>query len=144
MTAPDTAAFIEAQRELRKNLGTPATFQVPVAPVWPEGTKLNPDTNLPYDAAVKRANAPYTDIVKTVLIILKQGSPMRPQADTLWSEVGDATGMDIILDVAAEDYPELGEASEVIVNGLRYKIEEQKPFAIGGTVYRYLFYGKER
>lgn len=141
---PDTAGFAEAQSQLRVQLGTPVVFQVPIAPAWPGGTKINPDTNLPYDAAIKRTNGEFTDITKTVLIILKQGSPLRPQADTLWEQVGDSTGMDIILDVAAADYAAVEEASEVIVNGLRYKIEEQKPFSLGGSVYRFLFYAKER
>lgn len=144
MHAPNVAGFTAAQANLRKALGTPITFKTPVAPTWPGGTKIDPDTALPYDATIKRANAPFTTAIKTCLIILKQGSPLRPQSDTQSAPVGEMSGMDIIIDLAAEDYADVKAASEVVVNGLEYRIREFKPFGFAGTVYRYLVYGMER
>jgi hypothetical protein len=141
---PSVSGFLEAQANMRERLGTKVTFQIPTAPTWPAGTKINPDTDLPYDAVIEPENAPYTEVEKTVLIIVKQGSPLRPQADTLWEPAGNMEGMDIILDMAASDYADVQDASEMIVNTLRYKIEEAKPFSIASQIYRYLVYGKER
>ena len=54
------------------------------------------------------------------------------------------SGMDIILDVAQADYEEVEEASEMIINGLEYRVREVKPVSLGGVLYRYLIYGQER
>jgi hypothetical protein len=142
--SPNIAGFLEADKRKRELLGTKAEFQIPTVPVWPEGTRINPDTDLPYDAVIQPTNEAFTVIEKTILIILKQGSPLRPQADTLWEPAGNMEGMDIILDISAADYADVEEASEMLVNTLRYKIEEAKPFSLANTIYRWLLYGKER
>lgn len=142
--APDTPSFIEAQAALRAEMGAPVTFKVPVKPVWPEATKINPNTGEPYDATINPTSAPFTEVVKTCLIILKQGSPLRPQSDTQAAASGEMSGMDIILDLAASDYVEVENASEMTVNGLPYRIREFKPFSLGGVLYRWLVYGMQR
>lgn len=144
MAAPNTTGFLGAQASLRDQLGAPVSFKVPVAPAWPGGTKINPDTGEPYDATIKRTNAPFTEVVKTALIILKQGSPLRPQSDTQTVALGEMSGMDIIIDLDAGDYAAVKDASEMIVAGLEYRIREFKPFSLGGSIYRYLVYGMER
>lgn len=145
LSSADLAGFIAAQDELRSSAGTPAQFGVPTVPQWPAGTKINPDTGEPYDATVVATNPPYDMVEVTVLIIEKQGSPLRPQADQSWSPSGLREGMDIILDVATADYEAtVAEASMFTVLGQDYSIEEAKPFGIGGQVYRYLVYGAEK
>lgn len=144
MAAPDIEGFIEAQAELRSNMGAPVTFKVPVAAAWPAGTKLNPTTGEPYDATIKRTNAAFGEIVKTCLVILKQASPLRPQADTQESAVGEVSGMDIIIDIAEADYGDVEDASEMVVNNLTYRVRETKPIGIAGQRYRRLIYGQER
>lgn len=141
--APDVPAFIEAQANLRVTLGAPVTFKVPVAKTWPGGTKINPDTNLPYDATIQPTSATFTEVVKTCLVILKQGSPLRPQSDAEIVALGEMSGMDIILDLAAVDKPEVEAASQMVVNTLTYHIREFKPFSLGGILYRWLVYGEE-
>jgi hypothetical protein len=140
---PDIPGFIAAADNLRSLFGTATQFLIPVAATWPLGTKINPDTGMPYDATIKATSEPFTTITKTVLIILKQGSPLRPQSDTFWEQVGDVSGMDIIVDISGGDYGEVETASDMEINGLTYKIEEAKPFSVGGSIYRYLVYGKE-
>lgn len=142
--APDVAGFLAAGKRLRQNLGSTVTLHVPVAPQWPAGTKINPDTGKPYDAMVRRTNAEFTDVEITGLIIAKQGSPMRPQADTAWEQVGLLSGMDIIIDVDADDYAAAGEATQFTVDGLDYTVEEWKPFELADQRYRWLLYGKEK
>jgi hypothetical protein len=142
--APNIAGFIEAAVRLRREAGTDVAFKVPVTDIWPEGTKVNPDTGQPFDPTIKPTSDPFTVITKRALIIAKQGSPLRPQSDTYWEQAGMLTGMDIILDVGAEDFAEIEDASEMTVNTLNYKIEEAKPFAVDGTIYRWLVYGRER
>lgn len=144
MLAPSVDTFIERQAYLRETTGSPVVFKIPVAAVWPGGTKLNPTTGEPYDATIKPTSAAFTDVTKTVGIILKQGSPLRPQPDTQFSAAGEMSGMDIILDVAESDYPDVEAATEIVANGLTYRVEEAKPFSIHGIIYRRLIYGEER
>lgn len=141
---PSVEAFVAAQSNMRSLLGTTAQFLIPLGAVWAEGTRINPDSGLPYDATIQPVGDAFTTVEKTILIIVKQGSPLRPQSDTFWEQAGDMTGMDIIVDIDASDMADVEDASEMTINGLRYKIEEAKPFSMASTLYRYLIYGKER
>lgn len=146
-TAPSRAdidEFVGAMDTLRSGAGTTCLFTVPPDAIeWPRGTKINPDTGMPYDATVVPVNEP-TTVAITVLIIAKQGSPLRPGAEQFWAEVGLMQGMDIILDVSNEDYAKVQAASQFTINGLQYEIVERKPFGIANTIYRFLVYGQEK
>ena len=144
MPTPNVAGFLEAEKRLRNELGTPMVFRIPLAPEWPPGTKINADTGEPYDPTIERINAEFEDVTRTALIILKQGSPLRPQADTRTTALGDVSGMDLIIDVAEEDWPAIEAATELELNGLEYHVREQKPFSLAGVVYRHLIYAMER
>jgi len=143
MSVPNVAGFIDAQAGLRSEMGAQVTFHVPIEPTWPPGTKINPITDLPYDATIKPTSAHYKDVVKTCLLILKQASPLRPQANTDVTAAGEMSGMDIIIDMAYEDYAEIKTADRMVVNGLTYEIRETKPFSLANKPYRYLLYGQE-
>lgn len=144
MASPNIEGFVAAQANLRGLMGQAVIFKVPVAQVWPGGTKINPDTGEPYDATIKPTNAPFTEVVKTALVILKQASPLRPQSDTRDEPSGEMSGMDIIIDISTADFADVKDASEMVVNGLAYRIRETKPFGLGTVLYRYLIYGMER
>lgn len=144
MATPDIFGFANAQDALRAQMGSPVTFLVPVDPVWPEGTKINPDTGDPYDPTIKPTSAAFTEVEKVGLIILKHASPLRPQADSESEPTGEMSTMDIIIDLATDDYTEIENASEMTVNGRTYRVREIKPFSLGSTIYRYLVYGAER
>jgi hypothetical protein len=144
MSTPNVDGFIAAQANMRGLLGAEVTFKVPVAQVWPEGAKINPTTLQPYDPTILPTSDPFTEIVERCLVIIKQASPLRPQADTQAAASGEMSGMDIILDVAQADYEEVEDASEMTVNGLEYRVREVKPISVGGILYRYLIYGQER
>lgn len=139
---PPISSFVEAQNELREKMGTPITFKIPIPPTYAEGVKINPDTGEPYEALAPRTNAEFEDVVKTCLIIQKQASPLRPQADTQMVAAGERLGLDIIVDIATADYDAVEAATEMLINGLEYRVREAKPFSTGDTVYRYLIYGQ--
>jgi hypothetical protein len=141
---PDTAGFIAADKAMRSQFGNPIIFSVPTEPQWPSGTRINPDTNEPYSAMVVQQNVAFTFVTVVCSVILKQGSPLRPQADTEFEPSGLMMGMDIILDVDADDFPVVQDASEFAYAARNYKVEETKPFAIANVTYRWLVYGKER
>lgn len=143
MAVADVTGFVAAQANLRSMLGEPITFKVPVVKTWPGGTKINPDTKLPYDSTIKQTSAEFTNVIKTCLVILKQGSPLRPQADTQVVAAGELSGMDIILDLAAVDMTAVEDAAEMTSQGLDYRVEEFKPFSLAGVLYRWLVYGKQ-
>lgn len=140
----DIPGFVAATKRLRAEAGQQVVFSVPTVPTWPTGTRLNPDTGEPYDVMVVRQNAAFTTVTLRVLVILKEASPLRPQADTHFSQVGDMSGMDIILDVDADDYDSVQDASEFVVGPKSYRVEEWKPFGLGAVLYRWLAYGMER
>lgn len=142
VAAPDIAGFVAASQELRQLTGDTITFVVPQPDQWPVGTRINPDTGKPYDAMVQPVNAPL-EVTIRASVILKEASPLRPQADTQIAAVGEMSGMDIILDLDANDYPTVQAASDFIYSSRTYHIEEWKPFAINDVTYRYLCYGKE-
>lgn len=144
MSAPDVTGFVNAQAGLRSQLGLEVVFKVPIAEVWPGGTKINPDTGEPYDPTIKPTSDPFTELTKRCLVILKQASPLRPQSDSENEASGEMSGMDIIVDIAETDYAEVEDATEMIVNELNYRIRETKPFALADTRYRRLIYGQER
>jgi hypothetical protein len=138
----DVADFVAAQDSLRAQLGAEVTFGVPTDPQWPEGTAINADTGVPFDATVVQSNAEFDYTTITCLVIEKQGSPLRPQADTYFNQSGFRSGMDIILDVATADYEAtVANATTFTVDGDDFSVEEAKPFSIGTTIYRYIVYG---
>lgn len=141
-TPGDIAAFVAAQDELRQSAGTLVSFGVPQDPTWPAGTPINPDTGLPFDATVTQANAEFQWVDVPVLVIEKEASPMRPQADAYFNESGFREGMDLILDVGAADYDAtVSQATTFKYAGRDFQIAESKPFTLGGTTYRWLTYG---
>lgn len=141
---PDIAGYIAADKRLRSRFGVTTVFSVPTVPQWPSGTRINPDTNEPYSAMVVRENEAFTVVSVVCLVILKEASVTRPQADTRFTEPGLMSGMDIILDVDADDFPVVQAATEFAYAGRNYKVEEQKPFAMANITYRWLIYGEER
>lgn len=141
---PDINGFIAASQFLRTQFGNNITFSIPQPPTWPGGTRINPDTGEPYSAMAVRTNAEFTTASITALVILKEASPLRPQSDTKVSEVGLMSGMDIILDLDASDYPTVQNAVEFVYSGRHYRIEEWKPFEVANITYRWLCYAEEK
>jgi hypothetical protein len=144
VTTPNIDGFIEATRRLRGAMGNQVTFHVPQQPQWPAGTRINPDTGVPYDAMLVRENAEFSDIVVTVGVVLKEASPLRPQSDVRFEPAGLLENMDVILDVDADDYAAVKDATEFTYADHRYRLVEWKPFEVAGMRYRWLAYGQER
>lgn len=144
VATPDIDGFIAAGKRARQTFGDTVTFSVPQPPQWAPGTRINPDTGDPYSAMAVRQNAEHADVAIVVGVVLKQASPLRPQADTHFAPSGVMEGMDIILDVDADDRDSVKDASEFTYAGLHYRLVEWKPFAMGDRLYRWLVYGQER
>lgn len=121
--APDLAGFREAQSRLRHLMGVVATFRVPVAPVWPAGTPLDPQTQRPYDPTVTPASGGgFTMVQKTVALVFR---PIKVNVEDPVG--GDTSGgirhresIAMTLDVA--DYPDVQNASRVNLDGTEYKV----------------------
>lgn len=138
----DVTEAISAMDELRAGMGTAINFGVPQDPTWPVGTAINPDTNLPFDSTVVPVSGEFAFTEVICLIIAKQGSPLRPQADTSFEMSGMRLGADIILDIATADYQSVGKFATVFTaDGIDYAVEEAKPYSMGNTIYRWLIYG---
>lgn len=124
---PDIAGFQDAMRRLRTATGRDVTFHIPVAPQWPAGTQLDPETGEPYDPTVKpTTGGGFTDVVKHVGVVYKDESRLRPGADTQETAIGPRSGMDEILDLDILDYLDVQDATEVSDLDARYRIVERK------------------
>jgi len=141
---PDLAGFFAAGKTLRQFFGDTIVFNVPAAPTWPAGTRINPDTGEPYNAMAVSTSPEFTQVTITASVILKEASPLRPQADSMFVAAGLMSGMDIILDVDNDDYPTVQDATDFAYATKNYHVEEFKPFEMANVIYRWLIYGKER
>ena len=142
--SPNTAGFFAASAQLRTMFGDTLVFHVPQPPTYDASVKINPDTGDPYNAMAVQTNVEFVDVPIVASVILKQASPLRPQADAMFEEAGLMSGMDIIADVADGDYQTVQTASEFTYTIKVYRVEEWKPFEMAGTLYRWLAYAKER
>ena len=141
---PDLTGFFAAAGVLRQTFGDLITFSVPQPPTWPAGTRINPDTNMPYSAMVVSSTPEFTQVTITASVILKEASPLRPQADSMFVAAGLMSGMDIILDVDNADYTTVQDATDFTYVTKNYHVEEFKPFEMANVTYRWLIYGKEK
>lgn len=137
---PDIAGFRDAMDRLRGAMGGDVTFHIPQPKTWPVGTPLDPETGEPYDPAIQPTSSGFDDVVKHVGIVTKPISTSREGADVRFEAGGEFSGMDAILDLAAADYPDVQDATEVTMLGRRFRIMEANPGAIAGTTDRYVVY----
>lgn len=140
---PDIAGFAEAQHRLRQELGIDVTFGIPVAPVWPDGTPLDPETGRPYDPTVDPASGGGTTAVtKRVALVFR---PIRVNVeDPLDGDVRSGLRRDesIALAIDTADYLDVRNATEVAVGDIDYKVTEiiEDP----GPDDRYIAFGEAR
>lgn len=114
--------FQDAQRRLRAETGIDATFHIPVAPTWPGGTKLDPETGRPYDPVVQpTTGGGFSDVTKKVG---KAVGTLNDDNDTPIGIMADAEG---VLMVDVDDVASVGTATEVTVSNVRYKITQKRP-----------------
>lgn len=140
----DNSAFIQAMKDLRADLGGQVTFHIPQTPTYAAGVAINPATGRPVDpGAQPTSGGGFDDVVKTVGVITKDASKLRPGADTRFEAGGEFSGMDAILDLDSADHPDVENATRVTVATIEYKIVEWKPGTIGNTIDRYLIYCEE-
>lgn len=137
---PETQGFRDAMDRLRDVMGGDVTFRIPQPKTWPPGTPLDPETGEPYDPAIQPTSSGFDDVVKHVGIVTKPISPAREGGDVRFEAGGEFSGMDAVLDVAAADYPDVQDATEVTVLGRHFKIIEGNPGDIAGVVDRYVVY----
>lgn len=114
--------FQDAQRRLRAATGIDATFHIAEAPVWPAGTKLDPETGRPYDPVIQPTSGGGFDDV-TVKVGKAVGS-LNDDDDTPIGIMSEAEG---VLMVDVDDVASVGSATEVTVSNVRYKITQKRP-----------------
>ncbi len=120
---PDLVGFAAAQQRLREQMGVNATFSIPVAPVWPAGTALDPQTGRPHDPTVEpQSGGGFTTVVKRVALIFR---PIRINVeDPLGDDVtsGLRHGESIGMGISTADYAAVQNATQVRVEGVDYKV----------------------
>lgn len=140
MSAPDLTVFRDAQQRLRQSMGVDVTFQVPVPPVWPPDTQINPETGRPYDPTVDpESGGGHTPVVKRVGLIYK---PISTEDAVSEERSGVRRDKALALAVEVGDYPDIEDATEVTVGGVDYAITDilRDP----GLDARYLAYAETR
>lgn len=125
---PNLDGFREAQDRLRRVMGTDVIFRVPVDPVWPAGTRLDPQTQRPYDPTVQpQSGGGYTTVTKRVMVVFR---PIRTNVeDPLGDDErgGLRHGESIALGIGEDDHPDVQGATRATVRGVEYKITSMIP-----------------
>lgn len=140
---PDILGFRAAQRRLRQEMGSTATFKVPVEPVWPMGTPLDPQTQRPYDPTVEPDSGGDFTLVEKVV-----GLVFRPIKVNVEDPVGDDVhggirhGESIAMSVEVEDYEDVRLATQVNLAGTEYKVTSI--ITDPGTDDRYIVFAEAR
>ncbi len=120
---PDLAGFKAAQQRLREQVGVDVTFRIPVPPVWPPGTPLDPQTGRPYDPTVEpQSGGTFGSVVKRVGLVFR---PIKVNVeDPVGEEVqgGIRHGESLALSVSTADYPDIEDAAQVNVEGTEYRV----------------------
>lgn len=140
---PDIIGFKDAMDRLRLATGTVVGFEIPVAAVYDPAVPLGDDGSPLDPTVVPTSGGGFTEVLKRVGIIVKDESSLRPGSDTHVNEIGFRSGIDSIFDLAVDDYPDVSDAMEVWWAGLKFRIVEWKPFALGRLL-RYAVYCEEK
>lgn len=139
---PDIEGFRAAQQRLRDAMGTNVAFHTPVAPTWPPGTPLDPQTGRPHDPTVEplSGGGVTTTTIKVSLVARPIPSGIEPQG-------GDVSGGlrrsdSIALGISVADYPSVASATGVTVADIDYKLTDiiRDP----GLDDRYIAYGEAK
>jgi hypothetical protein len=121
-SAPNIAAFKEAQSWLRNNLGTSADFRIPGARTYPVGTQVDPETGRPYDPTIRALTEPVETRTHMVGVITVANTPRAEVAQITWAGLRRGDKLVIEMDPAAG--ADVEDATEVLIKGLRFKIME--------------------
>ena len=140
---PDLAGFRSAQQRLRDTMGVEATFKLPVAPVWPAGTPLDPQTGRPYDPTVEpESGGGHTEVVRRVALTFR---PIKVNVeDPIGDEVqgGIRHGESIALSMSPADHAAVESAVQVNLEGTEYRITSM--IADPGLDDRYIAFGEAK
>lgn len=123
---PDIAGFQDAQERIRLALGQNVDFQIPIAPVYPDGTQLDPETGEPYDPTVDPTSGGGNTIVTKKVVVCYapiQGSKV-PNEKGREGWQGVARGESCALLASVDDFPDIEPATGFVLNEVEYQITE--------------------
>lgn len=122
---PNIEGFRAAQQFLRDELGTEVPFHTPIAPAWPPGTKLDPQTQRPFDPTIEPiSGGGYTTVTVKVSMVARV---IRTNVeDPLGGDVsgGLRRGESIAMGISVADYPAVQNATAATVAGIEYKLTD--------------------
>jgi hypothetical protein len=120
--APDLVQFKDAQMRLNQALGQLVTFLVPNEPVWPPGTVLDPETNLPYDPTVVPTSDGEQEPIEIRVVIVYR--PIQTGDDVTETASGVRMDETIALIIQEADYADVSAATQFILDDVTYRISE--------------------
>jgi hypothetical protein len=139
---PDIDGFFEAQDRLREATGTNVRFLVPVDPVWPEGTQLDPETDLPYDPTiVPESGGDDTEVVircstLTQLVNAQMSDATEERAGGVFRGESAALGF------APADLPLVQAARRFVLGDLTYRVTDMVADEKFNRIGRYMVFGE--
>lgn len=130
---PDLSGFREAQDDLRARFGVSATFRTPVAPEYPPGTVLDPETGAPMDVLLTAVET-FDDVAVQAQFIrgVEGASPERSGV------LGQLSEGEAVLIVGTADFASIEDATFAVVFGETYTIRSIRPDGLGATAHRYI------
>lgn len=136
---PDLAGFREAQLTLIAKLGADVPFFSPVAPSYPPGTPIDPESGQPFDPSIAALASGFTSAAVRCGVAIR---PVGVQKDNMLSALGimeEGKGLLLVPQLAYEN-ANLDGATQCEVHGERWTIEQRDLDGIGTETHRYVLH----
>lgn len=139
--SPNIDGFVAAQNRLREKLGMDVTVYAPIAPTYPPGTILDPDSGLPYDPSIEPLGSGFVSDTLRASVLNKH---LRPEDETETNAAGIFQATSVVLNIAVDDWPRASAATEFEVLERRYVIRDAYPDGLGNRTTRWLIFGERK
>jgi hypothetical protein len=135
---PDKLGFADAQQRLRDKLGLDITFFGPLQAVYPPGTSIDPETDLPYDPMLIPTSSGQASAIVRCSVVHR---PLTlPASHGEESAEGWGSHDDVSLIMAADQAPTVASATSFMYAEHLFTIRTTMFDGIG-DIQRYLIHG---
>lgn len=119
---PDIGGFVAAQDRFRQAFGRDIQFNIPVNPVWPADTQLDPETGQPFDPTVVPSSGGGTTAQIAHVSVIRDMLPTNEQDEVDWGPSGIRNAERTALIVSQADHLLVQNAVSFELDGLTFNI----------------------
>lgn len=119
------AGFYEAQASLVERMGQQVVLLFEQETVWPDGTKLDPESGKPLNPWVAPISSGFTEWTGSGAVGRRVAQKSQLQSDVQFEPIGVLESGPAQIIIPVRDYPVAsGEAKRAIVQGREWKVED--------------------